>query len=199
MLKTGYEKTFLSECGKKAGDCIGSKGGISKHNNTGKPVDYDKNNSVEKAGKIRNYQMKEFVCKRNCGECCGIVAVPKELFYSSQELQQKKIIELIEYGEEIYPVTEDGLCIFLKKDKTCSIYKKRMQVCRDYGLKKNIPCPYIDEKGNLRSPAKIKRFQRIINHQVDETMKKLEKKFKKHENAQKFKEFLEHRKAKIFS
>ena len=58
---------------------------------------------------------------------------------------------------------------------SCAIYDSRPEVCQDYGHLEELQCPYFNMKGKLRSPAKQKRMQRIINHNVETSMRKLEK------------------------
>lgn len=47
---------------------------------------------------------------------------------------------------------------------------------RKYGIDSSMPCPHISEKGNIRSPAKARRAQRKINHDVDNKLNILGKK-----------------------
>jgi len=114
------------------------------------------------------------------GECCGIIPVPKELAKSEEYLAQVKPTEVFEKNDQIYPITEDGLCVFLdRKTRLCAIYSDRPELCRRYGLIEELPCPYIDTRGRIRTPAKIRRTQRQINHSVDSRVKNiLERKHK---------------------
>jgi len=75
----------------------------------------------------------------------------------------------------IYTFTEDIRCVFLSPDFKCPIYDDRPEVCRKYGLTDELPCPYVKKNGNPRSPAQARRMQRIINRQIDDSMKKIGK------------------------
>ena len=117
----------------------------------------------------------EFKCKANCGECCGVIPLNPQLVLNNVDKIQVEPIETIELGGEAVPMTEDGLCIFLRReDKQCMIYDERPSVCRKYGLNDELPCPYIRPNGYPRSPAKVKRMQRQINHDIDFKMKQME-------------------------
>ena len=126
------------------------------------------------AGFSCDIAIEKGLCKG--GECCGIVFFTKELAKSKELLAQVKPIEIHEFNDEIYPQTTDGLCVFLNRQtRKCVIYNDRPKVCREYGLVKNLECPYIKPNGNLRTPAKIRRMQRKINHYVDDSLKNLAK------------------------
>ena len=84
---------------------------------------------------------------------------------------QTEIIGGFDLGNETVPETADGLCAFLdRKAHRCAIYEDRPQVCREYGQIPELPCPYVKANGNPRSPAKVRRMQRRIGHQVDDAM-----------------------------
>lgn len=117
--------------------------------------------------------IKKGIC---LGHCCGCVPISREIYEASKHLIQKKIKELANFSsEEIWPITFDAQCAFLKEDYSCAIYEKRPPCCRDYGYIEKLQCPYFDMKGNLRSPAKQRRMERIINHNVDFSMQALKK------------------------
>jgi hypothetical protein len=63
--------------------------------------------------------------------------------------------------------TSDNKCIFLKKDYKCAIYDQRPQTCRDYGLTKELPCPYINSLGVPRSQKGVERTRKEIAAYVD--------------------------------
>lgn len=81
---------------------------------------------------------------------------------------QVQPIEIVQFSEsEIVPITEDGFCVFLDREKhSCAVYENRPGLCRKYGRSDDLPCPYIKKNGNPRSPAQVKRIQRKINHDV---------------------------------
>ena len=106
-------------------------------------------------------------CKEKCGECCGMVHIPKSTWEKHKHKARlvKKFIE-IDDSNEVVAIGEDTSCVFLK-DFKCAIYEDRPDICRQYGLSDELPCPYIKPNGNPRSPAKVKRIQRKINHDID--------------------------------
>lgn len=104
-------------------------------------------------------------------DCCGPVGIPKEIWAKHSE----KVIynDLQEINNEIVPFTKDFKCVFLGKCGECKIYEERPKVCVDYGLIDELICPYIKKNGSPRSPAAIKHYQRIINHQIDDKLKSI--------------------------
>lgn len=124
---------------------------------------------------------KKLIDQKIChADCCGAVPIPKQIAKRFEHLQQRKVLEIVDWDDprnpnDILPVTESGRCVFLKTDYKCAIYDYRPWVCRNYGLRPNLECPYFNMKGRLRSPAKQRRMQRIINHQVEDKMRELEK------------------------
>ena len=109
-----------------------------------------------------------FRCKDDCGQCCGLIPFDRELLLGKQIHQQREFYKLVELGKnEVLPMTKDHLCVFLTEQKTCAIYDERPDVCRKYGIDPEMPCPYINEKGRARSPAKARRAQRQIDSRVD--------------------------------
>lgn len=111
------------------------------------------------------------ICKANC---CGVVPVSREL--CKKELYQREVTEIIELDDELYPMTENMHCAFLKRDYSCNIYEQRPEICKNYGIIEELPCPFINIKGRLRSPAKQRRMTRIITHQINDALKKLKDK-----------------------
>lgn len=97
---------------------------------------------------------KPFSCKANCGKCCGIVPFSKNEKESlSTELQNQYTWEV--FGKSFLPLPKEGLvgddiqnaihnadCVFLTKDKQCSIYEKRPLICKAFGKVKaqNLKC-----------------------------------------------------------
>ncbi len=128
-----------------------------------------------------------FECIKNCGECCGLVPFQEDTILNNIDKIQVKPTETVNIDAEkqydgsiqkdiMYPMTDDGLCIFLRrKDMKCMIYNDRPDVCKKYGTIQELPCPYINYNGNKRSPAKVKRIQRQINHDVDFKLKQITK------------------------
>ncbi len=95
-----------------------------------------------------------FECKPKCGECCGIIPIPRVIFDNTKECWTVVPVNLYYVHNRkgkryVIPETKDGMCIFMYRDtKECSIYKVRPDVCRKYGLIDDLPCPYQNKDGN---------------------------------------------------
>ena len=88
-------------------------------------------------------------CKKCNGDCCG----PDVHFSKDDIVELKKIVSLKKFkvlptensSSETYTISSKGIkntkCVFLKNNK-CSIYSLRPKICRDYGVKYYIQCPY---------------------------------------------------------
>ena len=112
-------------------------------------------------------------CINDCGECCGIVHLPKKLWLEMKHKAQKKVIRLDEFQDAVTPVTEDGLCVFLTKGCTCAIYTKRPEICKFYGVLDCLPCPYLKSNGIKRTRQDKRRIQRKINKTIDAKLARL--------------------------
>lgn len=119
-----------------------------------------------------------FECKKNCGECCGIVPILKEVWENNKDKKQREFHKVMEAGGNVYVFCEGAKCVFLNpEDKRCGIYSDRPQICRNYGIGKfdALSCPYIKPNGKPRTPAMVKKVQRQIDRDVDAMMKRVEK------------------------
>ena len=80
---------------------------------------------------------------------------------------QVKPIEIITTKNNTkYVVTKDALCVFLnRKTKKCEIYEHREEVCRIYGISKDLrlQCPYFKPSGRRRSKASEKKMLKLID------------------------------------
>jgi len=115
-------------------------------------------------------------CKENCNaDCCGSIYMDRELVEKNKHKMQRKFKEIKIFDNISFVETEDGKCVFLGWDNNCAIYDQRPQICRDYGQTPELPCPYVDLRGKLRTPAKVRRTQRQIDKNVDRQIAHLEK------------------------
>ena len=122
--------------------------------------------------------MADFDCSiaTKCkSDCCGLVIMPTDIWERNKALAQRPLKELSILGEECVPITGDLLCIFLDSNHRCAIYNDRPDVCKEYGLNDDLPCPWIKTNGHLRSPAKQRQMQRKINHHVDGQLETIRK------------------------
>jgi len=122
----------------------------------------------------------EFVCKQNCGECCGIVPIPTNVWNKSKDKINKAIKQVHVSESFVFPITEDLKCCFLGEDEKCLIYDERPEVCRKYGQCDELPCPYIKKNGHLWTEGKAKQIRKRIDREVDKAIKI------SNENADKF-------------
>lgn len=111
-------------------------------------------------------------CRENCGECCGVVPIPKTTWEDNKHLA-KRVVEVREFDKLMAVITTDMLCCFLGDDKKCLIYNQRPEICRIYGMIPDLACPYVRCNGTSRIPEEVKLVQSFINKSVDKTLEKL--------------------------
>lgn len=118
-------------------------------------------------------------CKKCNGDCCG----PDVQFYKYEIAELKKIVSLKKFkvlptensNSETYIISSKGAkntkCVFLKNNK-CSIYNARPKICKDYGEKIYIQCPYNGLKeipSSLEERTKLTiRVQNVFYNKVSE-------------------------------
>lgn len=102
-----------------------------------------------------------FECLSMCGKCCGCVVLDKKVYENNKykAFHSVKELKVLSNGD-YFPVTADNLCLFLGEKKECLIYDSRPMICRDFGLKNELPCPFVKPNGNPRSEAMSKRMLR---------------------------------------
>lgn len=101
-----------------------------------------------------------FECLKNCGICCGCVKIPKTIYEKNKHKIQSNVIKEFDFDTHIHPITKDMLCPFLnRKTKSCEIYEDRPNICKHFGEKIDLPCPYLDHKGNQRQTKEIKKIK----------------------------------------
>lgn len=96
------------------------------------------------------------------GKCCGPVPFDKGFIATQKPVREIK--EILEVGttKEI-PVTEDLYCPFLGEDLKCTIYDKRPQVCRDFGMGEvhsSLTCAFQAPDGRIRSRQERRQIER---------------------------------------
>lgn len=107
-------------------------------------------------------------------DCCGIVLIPYSTYLKHKDKVLGIKIQVME--DDVVFDTPDCKCPFIsKKNKSCMIYEDRPLVCRVYGLCDSLLCPYIKKNGRLRTPAGIRQTQRLINHDVENKLRKIER------------------------
>lgn len=123
--------------------------------------------------------IEDGICK---ADCCGPVVFPKQIVAKNIEKVQREIGEHKDAGDEIALLPKDGVaCVFLTEEYECAIYDDRPDVCKRFGCGRDeankeellLYCPHFKPNGNPWSPAKKKQLQRLVNHKLDYTMKKV--------------------------
>lgn len=114
------------------------------------------------------------ICK---AACCGSFPMDKDFLKKHEHMAQVKPVKLVSLPENlISPETEDNKCVFLNRETLkCAIYPDRPDVCREYGQVPRLPCPWVDLKGNRRSPAKVMRMARLIRKYEKEQLRYLKR------------------------
>lgn len=111
-------------------------------------------------------------CKVGCGRCCGVVAFDRRTFSRLKSVSVRAFKEA-PMGSDVWPLTRDGHCCFLKEDKSCAVYAYRPQVCRLYGTIKALECPYFKTDGTPRTREEVAEISERIEKEVGEGLKKL--------------------------
>lgn len=100
-------------------------------------------------------------CKASC---CALVPFEKSLFTRNKLLSQTPIIEYVDLGNSVLPITEGGKCTFLKADMSCAIYNERPEVCRLFGNETEplLSCLYQKADGSKRpNKEKLKLSKKL--------------------------------------
>jgi Fe-S-cluster containining protein len=105
-----------------------------------------------------------FICKKNCGECCGPVPFEIDIWEKHKHKIKEKIFTEVINGKVIPIVIQ---CPFLDSNKQCIIYEDRPDVCKQYGLVDDLLCPYIKPNGNKRTEVKTKQMLRQFENKLN--------------------------------
>lgn len=115
-----------------------------------------------------------FTCIPRCGRCCGTVPLPLEVYERNKsKVVNPPIKELSDDFGNVHLVTVNGFCVFLDEDKKCVIYEDRPEVCREYGLIEDMPCPYVRPDGTVRFRQERRRVMRENTKRVRKQLRKL--------------------------
>lgn len=122
-----------------------------------------------------------FECKKYHSECkarcCGIVPIPVHIWQRNQHNIQKDVKEKLKCyitdpekirHKAIIPVTNDGLCPFLKEDLSCAIYNDRPTVCKKFGDETHwaLKCPMQKVDGTPRTDEEKKELDQEIEKNI---------------------------------
>lgn len=96
-----------------------------------------------------------------CGDCCEAFLMNDDLVESHRPYFQRTVVSekhLPHIGQTLV-LTEDGRCVFLLPDNTCSIYEDRPEFpCRIFGIPGWLECPTVAPDGRLRTPDERDRI-----------------------------------------
>lgn len=107
------------------------------------------------------------------GSCCGPFQMKKDFVEKHKTDFQVIPEKTYEVGNTITFLTSDFGCVFLNRTtKKCSIYDDRPEVCKLYGISKDLrlQCPYFKPSGNPRSEASRKKVQKFFDRLIDNIM-----------------------------
>lgn len=100
---------------------------------------------------------------QQCGDCCSVISFDINFFEKNRDKIHHNIIRE-EIGSSpdgtplIMPLTDDGRCVFLRKDFKCDIYDDKPEICRQFGLRGGVlECHRVTPNGRIRSPEEVKR------------------------------------------
>ena len=99
-----------------------------------------------------------FKCQR-CGGCCGQIHFQLKFFKKFNHLTKREYDLRPWPGGAVMPITPNGNCVFLDEDMSCAIYSNRPEVCRQYGLIPELPCPHHDPEAYA---VKMKEIEETV-------------------------------------
>jgi Fe-S-cluster containining protein len=111
---------------------------------------------------------EQFDCKKQHPKCkaicCGCIAFDKALWERNQNKVVREPVKVLSSSDDtqVFPITKDMICSFLREDFYCNIYDERPDVCREYGNESSLDmsCPYLKKDGTPRSRQHRRSIQR---------------------------------------
>jgi Fe-S-cluster containining protein len=111
--------------------------------------------------------------------CCGCITFDKALWERNQDKVVKEPVQVLSTPDntQVFPITKDMRCSFLREDLHCNIYDERPDVCREYGNESSLDmsCPYLKKDGTPRSRQQRRSIQRVVDKQGKDTEQRLAK------------------------
>lgn len=119
-------------------------------------------------------------CHHLCkSECCSYVPFPRKWLLKYMKRRVRGIVKLEEIvGDSVIPLTADGTCPFLGEDGKCVVYKKRPQICRDFGSERTpmLRCAYMTSDDRIRSRQERRKIERDLDKRAKVVARKLQEK-----------------------
>jgi Fe-S-cluster containining protein len=103
-------------------------------------------------------RINRFKCPPNCGRCCFTASFRPDFMERFIHKVQRKIIQSVRDGNELWLITEDEKCCFLSRENQCAIYENRPRMCVRFGLFEDLACPYLHTDGTPRTPRERDRI-----------------------------------------
>lgn len=101
------------------------------------------------------------------GACCCSFELDRKIVAKNLNKFQVTPLRVIEEKDKLRLITGDNRCVFLnRKTNACMIYEDRPDICKDYGIHPNLPCPYFKSNGRERTDADKKKHMRKIMQNV---------------------------------
>lgn len=104
-----------------------------------------------------NCKLFHAMCK---AQCCAFTPLPRATYFGNFDKQQRPVKEILEFGNDVIPATEDGHCTFLTDTFQCAIYNQRPEVCIKFGDEThiNMTCAFQTKEGHSRPKKETKRI-----------------------------------------
>jgi len=117
-----------------------------------------------------------FDCLKNgCGKavCCGNIGFTKECWdRNKQKVQVSNFVVTPLPSGDLFVETPNNVCVFLdRQTKKCVIYEDRPNICKMYGTKEILPCPFLLPDGSPRPAEKMKDWENAFNKTLDDVTK----------------------------
>mgnify|MGYP001618994626 CR=1 FL=1 len=124
------------------------------------------------------FECEKYHCKCKA-RCCGIVPIPVTTWQKNQHHIQKQVqkVHKVRATDQdgkphlaMLPITEDGLCPFLKEDLKCAIYADRPKVCKQFGDESHwaLRCPMQHKDGTPRSKEDLIELTTKVDEWVND-------------------------------
>jgi len=114
-----------------------------------------------------------FDCKKCIDKCkanCCFLHVFPIIWWEKNKKHARNVTELHTLDDAKLVLTKEMRCAFFDKGMMgCAVYQDRPETCSKFGLIDQLPCPWQDKDGKLRTDKETKN----ILAQADEMFKKM--------------------------
>lgn len=110
-------------------------------------------------------------------DCCGLIPFSDMFYAEHHELViEERIEQLLRVPEVnvVLPITDDMKCCFLdRQELLCRVYDDRPEICRIFGHKDELRCPYWNSEGRERTRAQRRRIKRATEAKIKAQIRKI--------------------------